>query len=801
MTTSEQQGGASSFVPVLPMRNVVIYPGNNVYLSVGRPKSVTAVKTASRNDQLIVAIAQKVARENEPHAADLYQVGTLCRVEKITQSGELGYQVLVHAMTRVAVVEIKDSGEMLLARTEPIEDHQDVDEKTRVVLVDSLKALAKSVLQYIPVDTSQLEELIDGINDAVQLCYLIAERIDAPLSVKQEYLEVISVKQRLLRLLELLQAQMESLKLQHEIREKLTHKIGRAQRDHILREQLKTIREELGEGGSPERDDMAKKIEDAGMPEQVKKVALEELDRLTAIGGGSPEAYVIQGYLDLLVSLPWRPEVEEPIDLSAARTKLEADHYGLEKIKSRILQHLAVMKLKQSTKGTILLFVGPPGVGKTSLGQSIAHALERKFARASLGGVRDEAEIRGHRRTYIGAIPGRIIQTIKRIGTNNPVFMLDEIDKIGWGGGYSGDPYGALLEVLDPEQNMSFHDHFLDVPFDLSRVIFIATANTTETIPPPLLDRMEVIELSGYTANEKFHIARRHLIPKQFADHGLSTAQIAIEDDALMRMISHYTREAGVRELSRMISTIARVLAEQVMQAGELPVRVTLDNLKDVLGEERFVHEVAEAATIPGVATGLAWTPQGGEILFVEAIAMPGSGKLTLTGQLGEVMKESAEIALSLVRSHLDASTSPGIKDFSKTDIHIHVPQGAIPKDGPSAGSTMLTALASLCTQISVVPKLAMTGEITLRGIVMPVGGIKEKVLAAHRSGIEHVVLPRRNEKDLKEIPQEVREKLRFSFVETIYELIALALAIEVTECEPHAARENESFLRRAGAF
>ena len=516
------------------------------------------------------------------------------------------------------------------------------------------------------------------------------------------------------------------------------------------------------------------------MPEDVKKVALDEAKRFSTVGQSSPESHVIRNYLDLLCALPWNQSTEEAIDLDAARQVLDSDHYGLDKIKKRIIQHLAVLKLRKDRKGSILLFVGPPGVGKTSLGHSIAKALGRKFARVALGGVRDDSEIRGHRRTYIGSMPGRIIQGIKRSGVNNPVMLLDEIDKLGRG--FQGDPAGALLEVLDPEQNDKFVDHYLDVPFDLSKTFFIATANTLETIPGPLLDRMEVIDLTGYTTAEKLHIAKSHLIPKQLEAHGMTASQIRIADDALMRTITHYTREAGVRELDRKIATILRAMTEKVIDAAEgQQIVVELAMLEEILGSERYVYEVAERVMPPGVVTGLAWTPQGGEILFIEARSMPGSGKLTLTGQLGEVMKESAQIALSHVRSNL-ATVLPGL-DYDKRDVHVHVPAGAIPKDGPSAGVTMLTTLASLFTGRSVSPKLAMTGEITLRGSVMPVGGIKEKVIAAHRAGIERVILPKRNQKDLKEIPEDVRAKLQIVFVDDVAELLKEALNLDVS---PH---------------
>jgi ATP-dependent Lon protease len=554
--------------------------------------------------------------------------------------------------------------------------------------------------------------------------------------------------------------------------------MGKMQREAILRQHLDAIREELGEGDTTQKSsDYRKKIDGAGMPEEVKKVAIEELKRLESVGNNNPEAHVIRNYLDLLCAMPWNKQAEDTIDLDTARRVLDADHYGLEKIKKRILQHLAVMKLKKSGKGPILLFVGPPGVGKTSLGASIARALGRKFVRGSLGGVRDDAEIRGHRRTYIGAMPGRIVQGIKRAGENNPVFMLDEIDKLSRG--FQGDPASALLEVLDPEQNSKFLDHYLDVPFDLSGVVFIATANTLESIPAPLLDRMEIIELTGYTTAEKLHIAKNHLVPKELKEHGLTAEQVVFADDTLMRVITHYTREAGVRDLQRKIASLLRAATEKVVRAAPgTTVRIEVADLVDELGEERFIHEVAERVATPGVATGLAWTPLGGEILFIESSLMSGTGRLILTGQLGDVMKESAQIALSLVRSRLP-DVVPGF-EYEKKDLHIHVPAGAIPKDGPSAGIAILTTIASLFLGRSVSPRTAMTGEITLRGAVMPVGGIKEKVIAAHRAGIERVILPKKNERDLKEVPAEVRAGLKFELVENASEVLKLTLGVDI---------------------
>ncbi len=763
-------------IPVLATRNVVIFPGTTLPLNVGRAKSLAAIDTAQLGDGLIVAITQRSDDNADPSEGELYKVGTLCKIEKQRGSAEHGYQILVRGVRRVRITAHQSDKPYLAVTVEALDDVRDGDEKTIVALVTNIKSMAKDILGLIPGDTRQVAELIAGLDDAQLLTNLCAEYLEVPLATKQELLEMTSLKQRSLKLLELMQMQKEALQLQSEIREKLATKMGKHQREAILREQMRTIKEELGDDDGKASDDYADKVKKSPMPESVKKTALDEAKRLADLGNSSPETHVIRNYLDLLLAMPWDTSTTDNLDLVQARQSLDTDHYGLEKIKKRIIQHLAVLKLKQDRKGSILLFVGPPGVGKTSLGQSIAKALGRKFARVSLGGVRDDAEIRGHRRTYVGAMPGRIIQALKRTGVNNPVFMLDEIDKLGRG--YGGDPAAALLEVLDPEQNSAFGDHYLDVPFDLSKVFFIATANNLESIPGPLLDRMEVIDLSGYTTAEKLHIAKNHLIPKQLTEHGMKPEQLRLADDALMRLITHHTREAGVRDLERKLSEVMRYMTEKVIDADGLPLTVELSDLEEAVGPERYVHEVAERVVPAGVVTGLAWTPVGGEILFIEASLMPGSGKLTLTGQLGDVMKESAQIALSLVRSNLPLYV-PGF-DYDKKDIHIHVPAGAIPKDGPSAGVAMLTTLASLFTGRRVSPVLAMTGEITLRGSVMPVGGIKEKVMAAHRAGIERIILPKRNQKDLRDVPDEVKDQLKFEFAETAEEVLKFALDLDV---------------------
>lgn len=797
----EQINGSQ--LPVLAARNVVIFPGMTIPLNIGRPKSILAIEKARAGldelKDLIFLVTQKTPEQaDDIKPTDLYRVGTIAKIEQCRGDHEKGYQILVRGLSRAEASELaqrtdKDEGDWYFeAKATLLTDIHKEDSATIETLGKNLKTLALEILEQLSGDTRPIKELVTALDDVELLVNICCEYVDAPLSEKQALLENLSLKSRTLRLLELLTEQKNSLVLQSEIRSRLSRKMGKLQRETILREQMKAIREELGDDDAgPSSDDYAQKIRDSKMPDDVKKVALDEAKRLSSIGQGSPETHVIRNYLDLLCALPWSTGTTDNLDLDHARKILDADHYGLENIKRRMIQYLAVRKLKNTGKGSILLLVGPPGVGKTSLGQSIAKALDRKFIRMSLGGVRDDAEIRGHRRTYVGAMPGRVIQGIKRAGTNNPVFLLDEIDKLGRG--FSGDPASALLEVLDPEQNSTFQDHYLDVPFDLSKVLFIATANNLEGIPGPLLDRMEVVEISGYTTAEKLHIAKNHLLPKQALEHGIDLQKLKVTDEALMRMITHYTREAGVRSLDRRIQELMRSRTEKFLNLkDDETVPVTLGDLDEALGSEPYTHEVAEHIVPVGVVTGLAWTPVGGDILFIEASHMPGTGRVLLTGQLGEVMKESAQIALSLVRSSLSHLLPP--IEFEKRDIHIHVPAGSIPKDGPSAGVTMLTTLASLFMGIRVNPKLAMTGEITLRGNVMPVGGIKEKVMAAHRAGIEKVILPSRNKKDLKDVPQEVLDETKIYFVDKAEDVLKIALdtPLAPTESlhftpEPHA--------------
>ncbi len=765
--------------PLLPIRNTVVFPGTMVPLIVGRPRSIAALRNARDRQSPLVISAQKNITQADPSPDDIYKVGTLCIVESFESNQNGTFQVMVRGLGRFRIGEVISGDRFLVVKGEVVEDAPVADQVRVRALLSNLRELAKEILEFVPGGGGEpLSKLVEKIEDPVYLANLCSSYLNISTDQKQALLEDVVVEHRVESLLDVMLKEREVLKLQKQIHDRMSEHLTEVQREALLREQMRAIREELGDEDNEASDDISKKIEEADMPDDVRKVANEELRRLEGMSPNASEFNVIRSYLEFLAEIPWKKFTHDEIDLVKARTILEEDHYGLGEVKRRILQYLAVAKLKNDLRGPILCLVGPPGVGKTSLGQSIARALGRKFIRASLGGVRDDAEIRGHRRTYVGAMPGRIIQSIKRVGVNNPVFMLDEIDKMS--SSFQGDPASAMLEVLDPEQNKSFLDHYLDVPFDLSNVFFIATANQTDTIPAPLLDRMEIIELTGYTTNEKLHIARKYLIPKQMHEHGIQEGQVSIPDESIEKLITNYTREAGVRELQRQVASLFRATAEDIVAGKEPPFAIVPDKIPEMLGPERFFPEVWERVTRSGVVTGLAWTPHGGDILFVEASIMPGKGTLHLTGQLGDVMKESAHIAMSFVRTHLSL-IKPGFK-WDDHDVHIHVPAGAIPKDGPSAGVTLLVALTSLFTNKAVDSKIAMTGELTLRGAVLPVGGIKEKVLAAHRAGIETVLLPARNKKDLKDIPDDVRNKLRIEFVETAEDLLKLALDLRLAE-------------------
>ncbi len=773
---------------VIPLSEVVVYPETRTKFLVGKTVGEALIAaTKSGSSASAVGLTAKSDAEAVENPVDaFYTVGTLLSIMRMQPADE-GYIVFAHATSRVRAVALSEIEGVYHASCEPLPDIDDLDEEGREEMLRDVRAAIHEISSNFQ-GSEQFTRPVDGMESVDQIMAFVMPFMPVDVATKQSLLETVSVKERYNAFLSLLVDFNERLNLRIEVARKVTEKVGKANREALLREQLRVIQEELSEGeGSTGDDDYRERIERSAMPDEVRKKALSELKKLEMGGSQHHESQGIRNYLDLLLDLPWTVGETKEIDIVEARRVLDSNHNGLEKVKERIVQHLAVMKLKQEKQGSILLLVGPPGTGKTSLGRSIAEALGRKYVRISLGGVRDEAEIRGHRRTYVGALPGRIIQGIRRAGTKNPVFVLDEIDKVG--SSYLGDPASALLEVLDPEQNSTFSDHYLEVPYDLSDVFFITTANTLSTIPAPLLDRMEVIEISGYTKNEKFAIAKDHLLPETLAEHGLDEEQLQIDDGAIEAIIDRYTREAGVRGLKKQLARIARFVSTKIVSGtADLPIVVTADMLPEILGRETVRQDVARKENPPGVVTGLAWTPVGGDILFIEGTFMPGKGKLTLTGQLGDVMKESAQISLSLIRSRL--AGMPSRFDFFSSDIHIHVPSGATPKDGPSAGVTIFTALASLVTGRAVDPTIAMTGEVTLSGAVLPVGGIKEKVLAAHRAGIKTVILPRENERDLEDVPEEVRRELAFVTADTIEDVLRETLGLDLAgPVMPYAER------------
>ncbi|MGZ3792817.1 MAG: endopeptidase La [Bdellovibrio sp.] len=772
----------SGFVPVIPLKNSVLFPDISMPIRVGRERSIAALQKAVRENHWIVLLTQKNPHQPVEKIEDLYSVGTLAKIESFRVDEDGSYNVFVKAVQRVRVIRSKDEEKFFEVQSEVVEDLGVTDKKTEEALLSSLRNLSDEVLDLLPGETKQVKEILAEIEELPTLVNMCAAYADIAVPEKQEILESTVLRDRTLKLLDRLQELKERLKIQRGIRDKLNESFQQNQKEAILREQMRVIREELGEGdGDNIIAKFKERIEKAGMPEEALTLARNQLKRMETSTSASPEYQMIRTHLELMLDLPWsKSSPQKEIDLEEAERILNEDHYGLEKIKNRILQHLAVMKLRKTHQGSILLFVGPPGVGKTSLGKSIARALSKKYVRVSLGGVRDDAEIRGHRRTYIGALPGRIINGIKKAGENDPVFILDEIDKLTRG--FGGDPASAMLEVLDPEQNSTFHDHYLDTPFDLSKVFFIATANSLEGIPLPLLDRMEVVEITGYTVDEKKQIAQKYLWPKQLHEHGLEESSLKMTDEAMMRLLTHYTREAGVRDLQRKIATICKFMSLKLVKSKDATLTVDVKDLEEIFGGERFSSDMIESLLPPGVVTGLAWTPVGGDILFIESAQMTGTGQLLLTGQLGEVMQESAKIALSLLKSRLPLIDP--LLDFSKKDIHVHVPAGAIPKDGPSAGVTMLTSMASLLLNKPVDPKLAMTGEISLRGTIMPVGGIKEKVIAAHRAGVREIILCEKNQKDLKDIPPEIVRDIKFDFVDSANEVLKIAIGIDLPRWE-----------------
>ena len=802
---AEQQVGSDQAripdsLPVLPLRNTVVFPLAVVPLAVGRPRAVKLVNDAMQANRFVALIAQKDDEGDEANPDDLHTVGTFGVIHQLARAADGTLRIVVQGLERIRVVDYVRMEPYLVARVTPAPD-RDVQGTEADALRRAAVDLFKRVVGLAGDLPDEVAVAAENLTDSRQVAYLIAAVTPFETAVRQEILEIDPVDGKLRRLVDLLQRDLAVRELGHKITTETQERLTKSQREFYLREQLRSIQKELGEGEeADETAELRKRIEAANLPEEARREAERELSRLASIPAASPEHGIIRTYLEWMAELPWHTLGGGAIDVARARQVLDEDHYDLEKVKDRILEYLAVKQLQENrersrpragdgdpspatplpvggdnrSREPILCFVGPPGVGKTSLGQSIARGMGRKFVRMSLGGVRDEAEIRGHRRTYIGALPGRIIQALRRVESRDPVFMLDEIDKVG--ADWRGDPSSALLEVLDPAQNHTFMDNYLGVTFDLSQVLFIATANTLDTIPAPLRDRMEILQLSGYTDEEKVRIAKQYLVPKQVAAHSLVGGELTIAPEALRRIVREYTREAGVRNLDREIATIARKVARGIAEGKTEPVEVTAEAVSEYLGRPRFFDEVAERTTRPGVATGLAWTPVGGDVLFVEATMMPGKEEdLILTGMLGEVMRESAQAAASYVRSNaVQFGIDPSV--FEGKRIHVHVPAGGIPKDGPSAGVTMMTALASLASGRPVCGDLAMTGEITHRGKVLPVGGIKEKVLAAHRIGLRHVILPRRNERDAEEVPPEARKEMALHFVDTAEEVLEKAL-------------------------
>ncbi|OGL44649.1 MAG: endopeptidase La [Candidatus Schekmanbacteria bacterium RBG_16_38_10] len=766
-------------VPLLPIRDIVIFPFMIVPLFVGREMSVKSVDDALSSNRMIMLVAQKDGATESPSLDEIYSIGTVAMIMRMLKLPDGRVKILVQGLSKAKVLEYTQTNPFYKAKIEVLKDEA-YGEKTSEVeaLMRNLREQLQKVISLGQVIPPDILLLADNLEEPGRLSDLVISNLNLKVDDAQKVLETLNPIERIKIVSEYLNKELEVLTVKHKIQTEAKDEINKTQREYFLREQLKAIQKELGEVDekTEEINEIREKIKKARMPEKVKFEADKQLSRLEKMHPDAAEASLVRTYLDSLIELPWSKSTKDNLNIKKASKVLNEDHYDLEKVKERILEYLSVCKLKKEMKGPILCFVGPPGVGKTSLGKSIARALGRKFVRISLGGIRDEAEIRGHRRTYVGALPGKIIQGIKQSGTNNPVFMMDEIDKVGTD--FRGDPSAALLEVLDPEQNDTFTDHYLALPFDLSKVMFITTANLTDPIPSALKDRMETLYLSGYTEEEKLMIARKYIIPRQLKEHGLTESLLSLSNSGLSRIISDYTREAGLRNLEREVASIIRKVAKKVAGGKKKLTRITANNIENFLGVVKYLRESEQEFSEIGVATGLAWTPAGGEIIYIEATTMKGRGNLTLTGQLGDVMQESAKAALSYSRSQ---ATSLGIKNdfFSKNDIHIHVPAGATPKDGPSAGITMATALISVLTKVPVSKDVAMTGEVTLRGRVLPIGGVKEKMLAAKRAGISAVILPKKNEKDLIELPKNVRKGIEFIFAETMKDVLKFALKKE----------------------
>ncbi|MDQ0901492.1 MULTISPECIES: endopeptidase La [unclassified Paenibacillus] len=761
-------------LPLLPLRGLLVYPSMVLHLDVGREKSVKALERAMVDDSMILLCSQSEINIEEPAKEDIYRIGTIAKVRQMLKLPNGTIRVLVEGVLRAEIVEYLVNDEYYEVTAKELPEQEITDPE--------IDALMRSVLSqfehYINLSKKVTPETLAAVSDIDEpgrLADVICSHLSLKIKDKQEILETVDVRERLEKMLNILNNEREVLELERKISQRVKKQMEKTQKEYYLREQMKAIQKELGdkEGRAGEVDDLRNQLTEAELPDKVREKVEKEIDRLEKMPATSAEGGVIRNYIDWLLGLPWSKNTDDDLDLDKAEEILNEDHFGLEKPKERVLEYLAVQKLVKKLKGPILCLVGPPGVGKTSIARSIARSMGRQFIRISLGGVRDEAEIRGHRRTYVGAMPGRIIQGMKNAGTNNPVFLLDEIDKMAMD--FRGDPASALLEVLDPEQNSTFSDHFIEVPFDLSNVMFVTTANAVHNIPRPLLDRMEVLYIPGYTEIEKLQIAKKYLLPKQKRDHGLEEEQLVVDEDALMKIVREYTREAGVRNLEQQVAGMNRKAAKKIVSDPTTPVHVTEENLKDYLGPSKFRYNVAEEKDQIGAVTGLAWTEVGGDTLVIEVTVMPGTGKLTLTGKLGDVMKESAQAAFSYTRSRADVlGIAPDFHE--KNDIHIHIPEGAIPKDGPSAGITMATALISALTNIPVSRVVAMTGEITLRGRVLPIGGLKEKALAAHRAGIRTILLPQDNEKDIVEIPESVRAEMTFIPVSHMDQVLEHAL-------------------------